>query len=136
MKRNFGKVLGIWPIYLALASAAVLIGANAVTNEARNGRILKNPVTIEGRVVSIRPEGRNLEVRLDSSEQPVDFLAYTLSFSFRDDKYRHDIAVIHDLHKKLKEGDQVKVEGFKDQHKGVIYGADIKKWEYVSLMKK
>lgn len=136
MKRNFGKVLGAGIICLAIAGAAVLAAYSIAAKEIRNGKILKNPVTIEGKVVSSKLKGRNLEVRLDSSDTPVDFLAYSLSSGFRDGNYRHDIATIHYLNKNLKNGDQIKVYGFRDPKTNTIYGSDIERLGYVSLIKK
>ncbi|MBI2129621.1 hypothetical protein HYU07_05255 [Candidatus Woesearchaeota archaeon] len=136
MKRNFGRVFGAGISYLILTGAVVLAICSIVAKEMRNGKILKNPVTIEGKVVSSELKGRNLELRIDSSDTPVDFLAYSLSLGFGDGKYKHDIAIIYDLYEKLKKGDQVKAKGFRDPQTNAIYGSDIERLEYVSLIKK
>lgn len=130
MKRNFGKVLGEGMIRLAIASAAVLLVYNIATEEVRNCRILENPVTIEGKVVSSKLKGRNLEVRIDSSDAPIKFSAYI----FNKRKYKHDIETIHELNEKLKgmKDHWVKVTGFK--YTDIIYGSDIGEWRYSSLI--
>lgn len=134
MKRNFGKVLRTGIICLAIAGTVALTAYGIAAKEMRSSAILKNPVTIEGKIVSSKPKGRNLELRIDSADVPVNFLAYNLSLSFREGRYRHDIATIHFLDEKLKEGDQVKVYGFRDPKTNAIYGSDIERLGYVSLI--
>lgn len=133
MKRILEKILGMGAI-LILTGITVSIGYSIITNEIRNGKVLKNPVTIEGKVVSSKLKGRDLEVKIDSSVMPVYFSAYTFSLGFSEGRYKHDIGAIQSLNEKLKKGDQVKIEGFKDSQTNMIYGSDIKRSEYVSLI--
>ena len=129
-------------ILLTTFCVAVGIGAGILINyllenKRYNEQIKANPIVLDGTVISENLGDSNLEIILGMGEKEISVNFKESGWSIdggSDLGYTHHSQLLPIIADKVDSGDKVRITGFQDPVTKKIYGKDIQKEGYVSLL--
>jgi hypothetical protein len=124
-----------------LASIGLVAGMGWLSSSLKldktyHAGIANNPVTVEGKIISEKPDGKNLEFLIETKDGKdiVHFESYSMFSGAEEACYKFNWKEkLSKINERVNPGDLVQVDGFKDPKTNKIYGVNVKKPGYVLI---